>query len=80
MNVKVYGPGCMKCNTLVDLVTRAAEQSGLACDIEKVTDLNEIISAGIITTPGLVIDGVIVLQGKVPSMDQLVGILDEHAS
>ena len=80
MKVRVYGPGCMKCNTLVELVTRAARQSGLTCDIEKVIDLNEIISAGITTTPGLEIDGKIILQGKVPSMDQLVAILGEYAT
>lgn len=80
MKVRVYGPGCMKCNTMVDLVTKAAGQSGLNCDIEKVTDLNEIISAGVITTPGLEIDGEIVLQGKVPSLEQLAVILGEHAT
>ena len=80
MKVRIYGPGCMKCNTLVDLVTRAAGQSGLNCDIEKVTDLNKIINAGVITTPGLEIAGEIVLQGKVPSLEQLVVILSEHAT
>lgn len=80
MKVRIYGPGCMKCNTLVDLVTKAAGHSGLNCDIEKVTDLNEIISAGVITTPGLEIDGVIVLQGKIPSLAQLVVLLNEHVT
>ena len=79
MKVRVYGPGCIKCNTLVDLVTRATGQTDLNCDIEKVTDLNEIISAGVITTPGLEIDDEIVLQGKVPSLEQLVAMLGEHA-
>ncbi|MFC1500652.1 thioredoxin family protein [Candidatus Zixiibacteriota bacterium] len=80
MKVRVYGPGCMKCDTLVELVTRAAGESGHSCDIEKVTDLGEIISAGIITTPGLEIDGEVILQGKVPSLEKLVAILDAHAT
>ncbi len=80
MKVRIYGPGCMKCDTLFKLVTKAAGQSGLTCDIEKVTDLGEIIAAGVITTPGLEIDGKIILQGKVPPMDQLTAMLDEHAA
>lgn len=80
MKVRVFGPGCMKCNTLVELVTRAAGKSGLHCDIEKVTELSEIISAGVITTPGLEIEGEIVLQGKIPSLDQLVVMLGKYVT
>ncbi len=47
MKVRIYGPGCMKCDTLFKLVTKAVGESGLTCDIEKVTDLGEIIAAGI---------------------------------
>ena len=78
MKVRIYGPGCMKCETLYNLVTKAAGESGLACDIEKVTDLGEIIAAGVITTPGLEIDGKIILQGKVPSMDQLEALFEQR--
>jgi small redox-active disulfide protein 2 len=77
MNVKIYGPGCTKCETLTDLVTRAAGQAGITCNITKVTDLGEIIAAGVITTPGLEIDGEIILQGKVPSLEKLVAILND---
>lgn len=80
MKVRIYGPGCMKCDTLFKLVTRAAHESDLTCDIEKVTDLGDIIAAGVITTPGLEIDGEVILQGKVPSMDQLLAILSDHAA
>jgi small redox-active disulfide protein 2 len=79
MNIRVYGPGCTKCETLVELVTRAAEQTGLTCEIEKVTDMGNIIGAGVITTPGLEIDGEMILQGKVPTLDQLVSILSDHS-
>ena len=80
MKVRIYGPGCMKCDTLFDLVTRAAGDSGITCEIEKVTDLGDIIAAGVITTPGLEIDGEVILQGKVPSLDHLMTILGDHAA
>ena len=80
MHIRVYGPGCTKCETLVELVNQAAGQAGLTCEVEKVTGMNEIIGAGVITTPGLEIDGEMILQGKVPTLDQLVTILSERST
>jgi len=79
MKITVYGPGCAKCETLKKNVEKAVAQTGLACDVEKVEGMTEIIAAGVFTTPGLEIDGTLVLQGKVPSPAQLVTIITEHS-
>jgi len=79
MKITIYGPGCAKCATLKKNVEQAVAQSGLACDVEKVEGMPEIIAAGVFATPGLEIDGTLVLQGKVPSPAQLVTIITEHS-
>lgn len=64
--VKVYGPGCKRCETLVSMVEEAASQAGIEVSIEKVTDYAEIAKAGIAATPGLAIDGKLVHTGGLP--------------
>ncbi len=79
MKITIYGPGCGKCAALKKNVEKAVAQTGLACDVEKIEAMPEIIAAGVFTTPGLEIDGTLVLQGKVPSPAQLATIITEHA-
>lgn len=64
MNVLVLGTGCKKCNDLVDNVKQAAVDQGVEVIVEKITDLNQIMTYGCMTTPGLVVDGTLVSQGK----------------
>jgi small redox-active disulfide protein 2 len=73
--VKVLGPGCPKCNDLYRLTEMVSRQMGLECDIEKVTDMREITSYGILMTPALVVDGEVKISGKVPSPDDLKKML-----
>ena len=73
--VKVLGPGCPKCEDLYRLTEMVVRQMGLECDIEKVTDMREITSYGILMTPALVVDGEVKLSGKLPTADDLKKML-----
>jgi small redox-active disulfide protein 2 len=75
MDIKVLGPGCRNCVTLEARTRDALDGLGLDATIEKVTDPAVIASFGILSTPGLVVDGHVVLAGKVPSVRQLETLL-----
>ena len=77
--IKVLGPGCDKCRQLMKLTEQAVEEMSLDCRIEKVTDIQEITSFGVMMTPALVVDGVVKITGKVPSIDQIKGLLSQGA-
>lgn len=72
MNVKVLGSGCSKCKALEQKVRQLDEAHQLHLEIEKVTDLKEIMQYGILMTPGLVIDGKLRSVGTVPKDAQLL--------
>lgn len=67
--IQVLGTGCAKCQKLAAAADEAAKALGLDYTVEKVTDLNDIASFGVIFTPALVVDGVVKVAGKVPSLD-----------
>ncbi len=73
--VKVLGPGCPKCQQLLENVVKAGEELRVNFTLEKVTDLKEIVAHGVIKTPGLIVDGKLVSQGKVLSVEELKEIL-----
>ena len=73
--ILVLGPGCPKCEKLYENVRQAAALQGIQCNISKVKDMQEIMKYGVAMTPGLVIDGEVKMTGKVPSVDELKGIL-----
>jgi small redox-active disulfide protein 2 len=70
-----YGSGCAKCQKLTANAEAAAQALGLSYDMEKVTDVNGIINAGVMHTPALAVDGEIVLEGKVSSADEIKGLI-----
>jgi len=76
-NVKVLGSGCSKCKVLEQRLHTLKTEHGLDFDLVKITDLNEIISYGIMMTPGLVIDGVVKSSGTVPKDSQLLQWIKE---
>jgi small redox-active disulfide protein 2 len=76
-NVKVLGSGCSKCKLLEQRLQALKTEHGLDFDIVKITDLNEIISYGIMMTPGLVINDVVKSVGTVPKDSQLLQWLKE---
>jgi small redox-active disulfide protein 2 len=73
--IEVLGPGCANCRVLYERTQRAVKELGLECELEKITDLNVIMGYRILSTPGLVIDGVVRFTGRVPSVEQLKEML-----
>lgn len=69
--VNVYGPGCKRCETTVAMVKEAAEKLGIEIEIEKISDPKFIAMAGIISTPGVSIDGKLVHTGGLPDAAKL---------
>jgi len=75
MEIKILGTGCAKCKALEKATKEAVEKTGLNATITKVEDIVEIMQFGVMTTPALVIDGEIVVKGRVPSVDELSKLL-----
>lgn len=75
MQIKVLGPGCRNCVTLERVTREAAESLGLDVQVEKVTDYAAIVGYGVMSTPGLVVDGEVVLSGRVPTAAHVREIL-----
>lgn len=73
--IQILGPGCQKCKMLYEHTKAAAEQLGLDCTIEKVTEIDAIVSYGILATPALVVDGQVKTAGRVPTSAQLKELL-----
>ncbi|CAK8711218.1 MAG: small redox-active disulfide protein 2 [Candidatus Electronema aureum] len=75
MKIQILGTGCPKCKKLAEHAEAAAKALQLDCQIEKVTDIRQIISFGVMTTPALVVDGEVKLVGKASSVDELKAML-----
>ncbi|HOX24596.1 MAG TPA: thioredoxin family protein [Candidatus Krumholzibacteria bacterium] len=73
--VKILGTGCPKCTKLAELTKQAAGELALDYQLEKITDLNAIMSHGVMMTPALVVDGEVKSVGKVPSLDEIKRML-----
>ena len=76
MNViEILGPGCQKCQHVEKVVREVVGGAGIDADIRHVTDYGEIAQRGVLSTPGIVIDGEVVLAGHVPTREQIAGWL-----
>lgn len=75
MEIKVLGTGCQKCIRLEKQVVEALESLGIKEEVIKVKEIKDIMSYGVMSTPALVVNGKVVIQGQVPSVDQLKEIL-----
>ncbi len=73
--VKVYGPGCARCATTEQMVKDAAAKLGVEVGVEKVTDARSIAMAGVMSTPGITVDGKLVHAGGLPDAGKLEGWL-----
>ena len=71
LEIKVAGPGCSNCNRLESMVKQILEDMKIEATLIKVSDFNGIADLGVLMTPGLVINGNLLSQGKVPSESQL---------
>lgn len=79
MKIQILGTGCPKCKTLTEAAEHAAKDLGIAYEIEKVTDIEKIMSFGVMMTPALVVDGDVKVVGKIPAADELKKILSSKA-
>lgn len=70
-NVKVYGPGCARCATTEQMVKDAATRLGVEVTVEKITDAKSIAMAGVMSTPGISVDGKLVHAGGLPDAAKL---------
>jgi len=75
--ITVYGSGCKTCVNTKDLIRQTADELGVEVDIEEVTDTAEIMSAGIMSTPGIALDGEIVHAGSQPTREMIAGWLEK---
>lgn len=75
MEIKVLGTGCAKCTQLEKTVRQAVDELGLDASVEKVSELTDIMAYGIMATPGLVIDGEVRLEGRLPKLEEMKGLL-----
>ncbi len=74
-NIKVLGTGCANCRNTVALVEAVAKEKGVEITLEKIEDLPSIMGYGVMSTPGVVIDGAVVHAGGVPSRSKVEGWL-----
>jgi small redox-active disulfide protein 2 len=75
IRLQILGTGCPKCEKLAANAEAAAKAAGIEYEIEKVTDLNEIMTFGVMLTPALVVDGEVKVVGKVPDVDAIRAML-----
>ncbi|MCL3862273.1 thioredoxin family protein [Actinotalea sp. K2] len=75
MLIKILGPGCRNCVTLERVTREAVADLGIDAELEKVTDYAAIVGYGVMSTPGLVVDGEVVLYGRVPTAAHVREIL-----
>jgi small redox-active disulfide protein 2 len=71
MKIEVLGTGCTKCNKLYEATKEAVQRSGVSAEITKVDDLAQIMKYRVLVTPALVVDGKVVVSGKVPSPEEI---------
>jgi small redox-active disulfide protein 2 len=74
--IQILGTGCQKCKKLAEFTETAAKELGIEYELEKVTKISDIMKFGVMTTPGLVVDGQVKVAGKVPTIEQLKEMLE----
>jgi small redox-active disulfide protein 2 len=75
MDIKILGTGCAKCKNLEQATRDVIQNLGLDAQVSKVEDIMDIMGYGVATTPAMVVDGKVVVKGRVPSKDEISKIL-----
>ena len=70
-NIKVLGSGCRNCEITANVIAQAAKEANVPVELEKVTDIAEIMAYGVMSTPGVVVNGKLVHSGGIPGPDQV---------
>ncbi len=68
--IEVFGPGCSRCQETYRVMLNVVAQAGLNCDVTKVDDFKRMAALGIMATPAIVVDGTVVLSGRVPKAEE----------
>lgn len=79
MQILVIGPGCARCKTLAQFTEQAVKELGIQAEINKVTDLKQIMALGVMMTPALAVNGTIKVSGKVPTVAEIKSLLQQAA-
>jgi small redox-active disulfide protein 2 len=75
MEIEVLGPGCRNCNALEAATVQAMERLGIDQEVTKITDYGQIAAYGVMSTPALAINGEVKTTGRVPSVDEIAGLI-----
>jgi small redox-active disulfide protein 2 len=78
MKIEVAGPGCPRCGTTAENVTRALSELGIQAEVEKITDIDVMVDRGVLQSPALIINNKIVMQGRVPTVDQIKQLITQE--
>ena len=78
MNIKILGSGCPDCSRLYDNTMDALKELSMEADVEKIGDLIEIVKLGVLSAPSMMIDGKLVVSGKVASKKEIIKLLKQH--
>ena len=73
--LQILGTGCSKCKKLASITETAAKELGIEYELEKVTDINQIVTFGVALTPALVVDGIIKGSGRIPKIEDIKKML-----
>lgn len=79
IKVKVVGKGCMNCQKLEAVCKEVIAENNLDAAVEKVTDINEFADLGVMMTPGLIVNDVVVSQGKIPDKAAVLNWMERAA-
>ena len=71
MKIQILGTGCPKCKKLAELTEKAAKELGMEYELIKVTQINDIMNFGVMSTPALAVDGMVKFAGRVPSVEEI---------
>lgn len=76
MKIEILGMGCKKCSDLMENAKKAAAELNLEAEFVKVEDIKKIMSYGVMTTPALVVNGVVKVSGKIPNVEEIKALLN----
>ena len=77
MKIEILGSGCTKCKATEEVVKKAVEELGIQAEVVKIDDLQDIIDRGVMMTPAVVVDGIVKIVGRKPSVDEIKKLLQK---